>query len=48
MAKKTLGSLPLLGIVEPGQHTFTVFFDEGTEVTTVANLESDRVNMVIF
>ncbi len=48
MAKKTLGSLPLLGIVEPGQHTFTVFFDDGTEGTTVANLESDRVNIVIF
>jgi len=48
MAEKTLGNLPLLGITEPGQHTFSVFFDEGSSDKVVTNIESDCINIVTF
>ena len=48
IAGKTLGNLPLLGITEHGQHTFSVFFDEGSPEKVVTNIESDRINIVTF
>jgi len=47
-AEKTLGNLPLLGILEPGQHTFSVCFDDGNTDSVVATIRSDRVNFVMF
>lgn len=48
MAEKTLGNLPLIGIAEPGRHTFSVVFADGSSEATVMNAEPDRVTIVMF
>ncbi|MBD3306678.1 hypothetical protein GF339_09680 [candidate division KSB3 bacterium] len=47
-AAKTVGKLPLLGVSEPGQYVFSIFFENGRTNRRVTTLQPDEVNIITF
>ena len=48
LAEEALGNLPLIGIINPGEYTISVYSDDGSKEEVKTEVKPDQVNIVMF